>query len=125
MRALLLVIIGGPALAGWMASSRLPSGAIVLTQQQDDAKTLYDANCKKCHGVRGVPPKTMKAKYEKIATFDAAFIATHSKDSIVTVLAKGKGEDMKSFKDKLTPAQMGMVAAYVHELAEKKEGAGK
>jgi mono/diheme cytochrome c family protein len=91
-------------------------------QQQDDAKTLYDANCKKCHGARGIPPKVMKAKFEKIATFDAEFIAKHSKDSIVKVLTKGKGEDMKSFKDKLTPDQMALVATYVHDLAVKKEG---
>jgi mono/diheme cytochrome c family protein len=102
-------------------------GTIALTaprprQQQDDAKSLYDSNCKKCHGVRGIPPKAMKAKFEKIATFDAEFIAKHSKDSIVKVLTKGKGEDMKSFKDKLTPEQMALVATYVHDLAVKKEG---
>ena len=94
-------------------------------QQQDDAKALYDANCKKCHGVRGIPPKAMKAKFEKIATFDAEFIAKHSKDSIVKVLTKGKNEDMKSFKDKLTAEQMATVAAYVHDLATKKEGTEK
>lgn len=87
--------------------------------QAPDAKTLYDANCKKCHGVLGVPPKAMKTKFDKIATFDAAFIAKHSQDSIVKVLAKGKGEDMKSFKDKLNPEQIVLVAAYVHELAMK------
>lgn len=105
-------------------------GTVALTtprraQQQEDVKALYDANCKKCHGVRGVPPKAMKAKFEKIATFDAEFVAKHSKDSIVKVLTKGKNEDMKSFKEKLTPEQMAMVAAYVHELGAKKEGAEK
>jgi len=88
-------------------------------QAAPDAKTLYQENCKKCHGVLGTPPKTMKAKYEKIATFDAAFIASRSDDSVVKILTKGKGEDMKSFKEKLTPEEMVAVAKYVRELAAK------
>lgn len=87
--------------------------------QTPDGKTVYLANCKKCHGVRGTPPKSMREQFPKIAMFDAAFCAKHSEDSIVTVLIKGKGEDMKSFKGKLTPAEMVAVAKYVHELAEK------
>lgn len=84
-----------------------------------DGKAAYDANCKKCHGVRGTPPKTMKAKFPKIATFDAEFIAKRSDDSVVKVLANGKSDDMKSFKGKLTAAEMALVAAYVRELALK------
>lgn len=90
--------------------------------QATDVKAVYDENCKKCHGVIGNPPKTMKEKFPKIATFDAAFLAKHSEDSIVTILTKGKGEDMKSFKGKLTPAEMLAVAKYVRELAAKKPG---
>jgi mono/diheme cytochrome c family protein len=89
-------------------------------QAAGDAKTLYDANCKKCHGVRGVPPKAMKTKFEKLVAFDEAFVAKHSVDSIAKVLVKGKGEDMKSFKDKMTAEQLTSVAQYVHELASKK-----
>jgi mono/diheme cytochrome c family protein len=88
-------------------------------RQEPDGKTIYDENCKRCHGVIGTPPKTMKAKYPKIATFNAEFIAQHSEDSIVKVLTKGKNEDMKSFKDKMTPAEMAAVAKYVHQLASK------
>lgn len=90
-----------------------------VAAQAADAKTLYEDNCRKCHGVRGTPPKTMKQKYEKIATFDSAFAVAHSQDSIVKVLTKGKNEDMKSFKDKLTPEEMAEVAKYVRELATK------
>ena len=60
------------------------------------------------------------AEYKaNLATFDAAFVASHSADSIVKILTKGKNEDMKSFKDKLTPAQMADVAAYVRDLSAK------
>jgi mono/diheme cytochrome c family protein len=98
------------------------SGAAHLAAAQAaDAPALYNENCKKCHGVLGTPPKTMKAKYEKIATFDAKFVAEHPKDSIVKVLNKGvgKAEDMKSFKGKLTEPEMEAVAAYVLELGKK------
>ena len=86
--------------------------------QSAQGKTPYEDNCRKCHGVRGVPPKTMKTKFPKIATFDAAFFTKHTDDSVVTVLTKGKNEDMKSFKDKLTHAQMVAVAAYIRTLGQ-------
>lgn len=88
-------------------------------QAARDAKTLYQENCKKCHGVLGTPPKTMKAKFEKIATFDAAFVASRSDDSVVKILTHGKGEDMKSFKEKMSPEEMKAVAQYVRELGTK------
>lgn len=87
--------------------------------QGPDGKALYDENCKKCHGVVGRPPKTMKEKFPKIYTFDAAFVAARSDDSVVKVLTKGKNEDMVSFKDKLKPAEMMAVAKYLRELASK------
>ena len=87
--------------------------------QAADGKVVYDENCKKCHGVRGVPPVTMKKKFDKIATFDAAFIEKRSDDSVVKVLTKGKSEDMKSFKDKMTKEEMAAVAKYVRVLALK------
>ena len=93
----------------------LPGGAGQVAQ----GKTPYEENCRKCHGVLGVPPKTMKAKFPKIVTFDAAFFSKRSDDSVVTVLTKGKNEDMKSFKDKLSHGQMVAVAAYIRSLGNK------
>jgi mono/diheme cytochrome c family protein len=105
------------------ASSATPP-AVTSTSLATDTtgKELYEENCKKCHGVLGVPPKTMKAKYSKIATFDAAFIASRSDDSVVKILTRGKGEDMKSFKEKLTTDQMKAVAKYVRELGSRAGG---
>jgi mono/diheme cytochrome c family protein len=109
MKRILLV---GALLVASGASARAFAQAV-------DGKVVYDENCKKCHGVRGIPPVTMKKKFEKIATFDAAFLEKRSDDSIVTILTKGKGEGMKSFKDKMTKDEMAAVAKYVHELATK------
>lgn len=92
-----------------------------LHAQAPDGKTLYQAQCKKCHGVLGTPPKTMKEKMPKIATFDAEFIAKRSNDSLVVIMKKGKGDDMKSFKEKLTPEEMAAVAAYVRQLATREK----
>jgi len=104
-----------------MLVAAVTTGARRVHAQAPDGKALYEENCRKCHGVRGTPPKTMKEKFPKIATFDEEFIAKRSEDSVVKVLMKGvgKAEDMKSFKDKLSPEQMAAVAKYVHELATK------
>jgi mono/diheme cytochrome c family protein len=95
-----------------------------VTMQAPDGKALYTDNCKKCHGVLGAPPQTMKKKYPKIASFDAEFLAKISEDSIVTVLTKGKGEDMDSVKDKMSAAEMRAVAKYVRELAARPKSGG-
>ena len=92
--------------------------------QDRDAKTAYGELCKKCHGVLGAPPQTMKKKYSKLAAFDAKFIEVHSEDSIVKVLTKGKGDDMESFKDKMSAAEMKAVAKYVRELGSKAKPGG-
>jgi mono/diheme cytochrome c family protein len=82
--------------------------------QGPDGKTLYVANCLKCHGATGVPLKETKEQFPRVATFaDAKFVAVHSVDSIVKVLTHGKGEDMKSFKLKLSHDEMVAVANYV------------
>ena len=91
--------------------------AAATSRQDPPGKAPYEENCRKCHGVRGVPPKNMKAKYEHIATFNAEFFEKHSTDSVVRVLTNGKNEDMKSFKDKLTHEQMVAIDAYIRSLA--------
>lgn len=98
------------------------SGAVSrVAAQAPNASALYSENCKQCHGVLGTPPKAMKAKFPKIATFDAAFGASRSEDSVVKVLTKGvgKGDEMKSFKGILSNDEMKAVAKYVEELGKK------
>lgn len=85
--------------------------------QEDAGKALYTQNCMQCHGVRGVPTKSIKAAFPAIPTFNAAFAGSHTPDSIATVLTHGKSTDMPSFKGKLTHDQMMAVAGYVKTLA--------
>lgn len=98
---------------------RTEAVAAAGADQAAQGKTPYEENCRKCHGVRGVPPKTMKEKFPKIATFDAEFFTKRSDDSVVTVLTRGKNEDMKSFKDKLSHSEMVAVAAYIRSFVQK------
>ena len=95
-----------------------------VSAQTVDGKAAYDANCRKCHGVRGIPPKAMKEQYPKIKAFDEAFLKAMSQDSLVKVLVKGKGEDMKSFKDKLSKDELEAVAKYTRELAARPTSGG-
>ena len=97
-----------------------PQVAVVASPLGQDpaGKILYEENCRKCHGVRGIPPKTMLAKFPKIVTFNQEFFDRRSDDSVVTVLTKGKDENMKSFKAKLSHEQMVAVAAYIRTFAK-------
>ena len=83
----------------------------------NDGKTLYEANCRMCHGPSGIPPQTM-VKMMKVPQLDAAYFAKHTDDSVVVVLKKGKGTNMKSFADKLTPEQMLAIAHYLRTMAK-------
>lgn len=97
----------------------VPEVAVVPPPARPDplaGKPLYDLHCRKCHGALGVPTNAMKTKFPKLATFTAAFFANRSADSVVTVLMQGKGEGMKTFRDKLSHAEMLAVAAYARSL---------
>ena len=131
MKVVILLVaaaIGGAATGDMHARPLSPAESLSAVHrfapQDIDAKALFGENCKKCHGVIGNPPANMKKKYDKIAVFDAKFLDKHSEDSIVKVLTKGKSEDMKSFSDAMSPAELRAVAKYVRELAAKNKSGG-
>jgi mono/diheme cytochrome c family protein len=93
------------------------SGAMTRLAAQD-GKALYDEHCKKCHGVTGTPAPVMVKKYPKLAKLDEAFFAKRTDDSVVTILKKGKNENMKAFADKMKPEEMAAVAKYMRTLAK-------
>ena len=107
------------AAAAWVQAGARPAEARARLQAPD-GKSIYHDNCQQCHGVIGQPTKSAQAKYEKIPSFkDSTFFATRSQDSIITILKKGKGKDMKSFSEKLTPEEMTAVAQYIRTLGKK------
>lgn len=115
----LLAHQGEPA-GGPSSSGSAVERAEWLPGQDGQGKALYRENCKVCHGVLGTPTKQAIKKYEKIPNLtDSAFLASRSDDSVVVVLTKGVGRDMKSFSDKLTVDEMHAVAKYIRTLARK------
>ena len=82
-------------------------------------KPIYEANCRKCHGVIGVPAKAIKAKFPKILPFDADYFSRTTDDAVVAILMQGKGDDMKPFKETLSKSEMVAVAAYIRTLGKR------
>lgn len=86
-----------------------------LAAQAADGKSIYGDECRTCHGAVGKPTQRAASQYKNMPTFDAAFFANRSQDSIVAVLNRGVGKDMKSFKSKLSPEEIAAVAKFVKE----------
>jgi mono/diheme cytochrome c family protein len=102
-----------PLAIGVAAVSLLGVGR--LTAQAADGQSIYRDECRTCHGATGKPTQRAASQYKNMPTFDAAFFANRSQDSIVAVLNHGLGKDMKSFKGKLSPEEVVAVAKYVKE----------
>jgi mono/diheme cytochrome c family protein len=91
------------------------SGVGRLTAQAAVGQSIYRDECRTCHGAAGKPTQRAVSQYKDMPTFDAAFFANRSQDSVVAVLNRGVGKDMKSFKSKLSPEEIAAVAKYVKE----------
>ena len=112
-----LVVGAGVALAAAAHGAHRADAGRVPGLQEPDGKALYLKNCRKCHGVKGVPSAEARRKYKDIESLaDPAFLSKVSDDSMVTVLTNGVNKDMKSFKEKLTPDEMVAVAKFVRTL---------
>jgi mono/diheme cytochrome c family protein len=99
-----------------VAALRFASSASAQQQVSSDAKVLFDQNCKSCHGPRGIPPQTM-VKLMKVPPLDSAYFAKKTEDSVVVVLKKGRGTNMKPYGDRLSAEQILAVARYIRQLA--------
>jgi mono/diheme cytochrome c family protein len=100
-------------LTGFLAAGAivmLAPAARVPAAQEPDGAALYQQHCRKCHGATGTPTARMVEMY---ATLKPLVEMTGvSADSIVTLLVVGGTEGMKSYKDKMSEAEMKAVAAY-------------
>jgi high-affinity iron transporter len=96
----------------------LTIGTRTAAAQAADGAALYRQHCRTCHGATGAPSQRMVGLYPALKSFaDSTTLASISADSVVSILKKGQGKDMKSFTGKLTPDQMTAVAQYVKTLA--------
>jgi mono/diheme cytochrome c family protein len=122
MKRLALALVAATAVA-------ISSGARVVTAQAapapqaPDGAALYRQHCRTCHGARGTPTARMTGLYPDLRTLaDTVFLAGLSVDSIVTVIRRGKGRDMKPLADKMTPEEMALVAQFVKTLGRPAAG---
>lgn len=114
-----LILVGGALV---LAAVAPPAAA--QQNQNPEGREIYLKQCKSCHGATGTPPARARSQYKKIkAVGQDGFVTSLSEDSIVTILKKGIGKDMKSFASKLSESEMKAVASYIKQLGEaKKEG---
>jgi len=103
-------IVGVGAIAVLATAARAPS------VQEPDGAALYQEHCRKCHGATGTPTARMLEMYATLKPLTE--MTGVSADSIVALLVAGGSEGMKSYKDKLTEAQMKAVAAYTLTLSK-------
>jgi len=99
-----------------LAAAVRPGAAQEPAAPAPDGKALYDQHCKKCHGATGTPSERMVEMYATLKPFGQ--MTGVSADSIVTLLVAGGSEGMKSYKDKLTAAELQAVAAYTLTLSK-------
>jgi mono/diheme cytochrome c family protein len=118
----LTLFVGTAAFPAAVPTGGSSSTTAAVQRQEPDGRMLYLKNCRTCHGATGEPSAENRAKYAKIKALNKAeFLATISDDSLLTVLKKGKGEDMKSWGDKLDPKEMAAVIKYVRTLPNAKK----
>ncbi len=121
-----LAVLGALTLSGTVgtlsaASSQLPTETVTAEWrpvQLTEGRSLYLENCRACHGVLGAPTKQAAKKYPKIPDLtDATFWSARTDDSVMVVLRKGTGRDMKAFDGKLSESEMLAVTRYARTLA--------
>jgi mono/diheme cytochrome c family protein len=100
-----------------------PGAAVNLTGDATAGKTVYDANCAKCHGAAGVGgvanPDSEDGTVPALAPIDAEFNTVESMDLVIQHGSDEEGSlKMAAYGDKklLTQQQIADVIAYVLSL---------
>ena len=118
---MIVFAVAAIAAAAWAGAGTTEAAEPRGPVQTPDGKMVYVEHCKTCHGAIGVPTKSAVSKYDSIPNFKTpGFFDARSQDSILTILKKGKGKDMKSWAEKLTAPEMQAVAAYIRTFAVAK-----
>lgn len=87
---------------------------------QVDARQIYNAHCKKCHGELGKPTERGKSLGAPDFT-DRIWQLSRLDGQIIDTITNGKGK-MPSWKDELTPEEIKAVARWVRVLGPKTRG---
>lgn len=85
---------------------------------QVDARKIYNANCKKCHGEFGKPTERGKSLAAPDFT-DRIWQLSRTDEQIIQTITNGKGK-MPNWKEELTPEEIKAVARWVRVLGPKR-----
>lgn len=83
---------------------------------QENAEENYNKKCAVCHGKDGLGNT---AKGKKVHVKDVHENMKDSEAAMIKVVTDGKGDDMDSYKDQFTPAQIKALVDYYRSLAQK------
>ena len=92
--------------------------ALAANAYAEEAKDVWNAKCKSCHGEDG-KAKTKMGEKEKVPDMTQAdWQKNHSDEKIRDAIVNGSKDNpkMKPFKDKLTPEQIDALVKYIRTL---------
>ena len=105
-------------------SSIYPTGSLQAANKADtdEAKTLFGANCKSCHGVDG--SGTPIGKSVNAPDLRSEEVQKQTDAQLAEVISGGKG-NMPNFKNILTPDEIHSLVRYVRQLGRAKPSSQK
>lgn len=91
----------------------------VAWAQNPPGKDIFTAKCQMCHGADGTANTPMGKKLN-IPSFKAPEVQKQTDAQLKTIIAKGKGNNMRAFEGQLTGEQIAQVVGYVRQLSKQK-----
>jgi mono/diheme cytochrome c family protein len=95
----------------------VPMGLPLVQAQGKSATDIYLDKCSVCHGADGAG-KTAKGKKLKVKDVRET-IVTLNADQMITIVTKGKGDDMDAFAKDYSADQIKQLVDYYRALAKK------
>jgi len=102
------------------ASPAPAATASVATDEFAHAKAIYAKNCEGCHGpnAEGGIAK-VDNKQIKVPSLKSDHAIKHPDEKLTKMITNGE-EEMPSFKDKLSPAEINEMVRYIRQVVQKK-----
>jgi cytochrome c6 len=91
-------------------------GTVLAAPQDQAGQTLFKSNCATCHSQSGAP--TAVGKSLNAPDLGSEPVQNHTNAQLQQTISNGKG-NMPAFKDKLSPAEVNSLAAYVLTLSKR------